>query len=72
MKKKLKYEDLPLEVKKDIFKQILDIKEHQSDTAKRYNITEKTLNKIVQEFVFEKIDETSDGIVDITDENELY
>lgn len=72
MKKKLKFKDLPLEVKKDIFLQVIDVKESPKDTAKRYNITERTINQICQEFIFDNIQETEDGILDIspwTDKN---
>ena len=44
--KKLRFEELPLEVKKDVFMQVISNKESPKDTAKRYNITERTINKI--------------------------
>ena len=66
MIKKLKYVDLTLEMKKDIFLQIIALKEHPKETAKKYNVTNKTINQIVQEFVFENISTDGSGIVDIT------
>jgi|TARA_B100001094_G_scaffold332747_1_gene406212 hypothetical protein len=71
MKKKLQIEDLTLEMKKDIFVQVINVKEHPKATAKKYNITEHTINQICQEFIFEKIIDTDDGILDITPDNEL-
>jgi hypothetical protein len=66
MKKKIKFEDLTLEMKKDIFVKLIGNTESPKDTQKRYNITEKTMNKICQEFIFDKIHETEDGIMEIT------
>lgn len=66
MKKKLQFNELPLEVKKDIFLQVIEIKEHPRDTAKRYNITEATINRILAEFIFEKSSRIEDGVLDIT------
>tara|TARA_R110001592_G_scaffold30305_4_gene108789 strand:- start:234 stop:476 length:243 start_codon:yes stop_codon:yes gene_type:complete len=64
--KKLRFEELPLEVKKDVFMQVISNKESPKDTAKRYNITERTINKIVGEFIFENASRIEDGIMDIT------
>jgi hypothetical protein len=64
--KKLRFEELPLEVKKDVFMQVISNKESPKDTAKRYNITERTINKIVGEFIFENASRIDDGIMDIT------
>ena len=71
MKKKLQFRDLTLEMKKDIFIQIINYVELPSETAKKYNITEKTLNRIVQELLFEEIKGTDDGTIDITPNREL-
>ena len=70
--KKLKFEQLPFEVKKDIFLQVIEIKEPPKVTAKKYNISVSTLNKIVQEYIFENINETADGVIDITPEHVIY
>ena len=40
MKKKLQFRDLTLEMKKDIFIQIINNVELPSETAKKYNITD--------------------------------
>jgi|TARA_R110002167_G_scaffold100655_1_gene262563 hypothetical protein len=64
--KKLRFEELPLEVKKDVFMQVISNKESPKETAKRYNITERIINKIVGEFIFENASRIDDGIMDIT------
>lgn len=66
MKKKIRYEDLTLEMKKDIFLKLTSNEESVQATQKRYNITEKTMNRICVYFIFEHIHETDDGIIDIT------
>jgi len=71
MRKKINFKDLTLEMKKDIFLQVIGIKESPKETAKKYNITQKTINQICAEFIFENISETDDGIMDITPNSEL-
>jgi len=66
MKKKLRFEELPTEIKKDIFLQVIEIKESPKDTAKRYNVSVQTINRILGEFIFESATRIDDGILDIT------
>ena len=66
MKKKIRYEDLTTEMKKDIFLKIVSNEESVKDTQKRYNITEKTMNKICVYFLYEHLETNEDGVIDIT------
>lgn len=68
MKKKIKYEDLTVEMRKDIFLKLISNEESVKATQKRYNITEKTMNKICVYFLYEHIETTEEGVIDITPE----
>lgn len=64
--KKIRLKDLTLEMKKDIFMQVVGITETPEETARKYNITITTLNKIIKDFFNDEIQETDDGMIDIT------
>ena len=63
--KKIRLKDLTLEMKKDISMQVVGISESPEETARKYNITITTLNKIIKDFFNEEIKETDDGVIDI-------